>query len=259
MLAHTVTGDGPSVVVLLHGFLGSGRNVASLARALVARNAGLRAVALDLPGHGASPPIAAGADLPALASAVLATVRKLDVPLPLRVVGHSLGGRVALAACRLEPTAVAHVVLLDITPSPVLEARDTDHVLAALLEAPASVDRREAMRAHLVAAGLGGTVTDWLLLNLVRDGGTYRWRIDRGALAALHHRTSREDLWDAIERARPYTVHAILGAESTYVTPTDANRLVMAGCPVETVAGTDHWLHVERTDDVADRIRARMP
>jgi len=66
VLAHTRAGDGPRALVLLHGFLGSARNLGTLARGLAQRT-GRAVVSLDLPGHGESPPLPPQADLAAFA------------------------------------------------------------------------------------------------------------------------------------------------------------------------------------------------
>jgi pimeloyl-ACP methyl ester carboxylesterase len=241
-------------IVVLHGFLGSRRNVATLAARIGERLPALTVVALDLAGHGQAPPLPGGADLGTLAQAALADARALRASEPLAIVGHSLGGRVALRACLLEPAAIAHVTLLDITPSPVKERGDIARVVEALLSAPESAADRDLFRAHFHAAGLDDALTGWLLLNLVRDRDRVRWRIDRPALAALRTRTGAEDLWPAVEGRHAYSLHAIRGALSDIVNEGDARRLEAAGCRVDTVDDAGHFLHVERPADVVERV-----
>jgi esterase len=253
-LAHVRTGQGPRTVLLLHGFLGSARNLASLARGLAERDSSLSVLALDLTGHGASPPLAESAGTAALARDVLATARALDVPVPVRLVGHSLGGRVALRAGLLEPSALAHITLLDISPSPLKPGGDTAAVVEALGRAPDVARSREEFRVFFRGAGLSDEVTDWLLLNLAREGDLVRWRIDRAALAALHGRIGEEDLWPAVEGPRPYSMHCVRGALSPYVDEGDARRLAAARCPVDIVAGAGHFLHVEKPAHTLERV-----
>jgi pimeloyl-ACP methyl ester carboxylesterase len=248
-LAVTRVGEGPRPVVLLHGFLGRSRNLGALARGLAGVDPRLSVVALDLPGHGASPPLPPDADLAVLARSVLDTARDVAGTAPLAIVGHSLGGRVALRACLLDPAAVALVGVLDITPSARHVSDDTLAALEALERAPAHADTREAFREHFHAAGLSPEMADWLMMNLARDGDGLGWRIERGALRPLAERTAREDLWPAIEGATAYARHCVRGARSGYVSDDDARRLVAAGCSVDTV-DAGHWLHVERTADV---------
>lgn len=257
-LAHARTGQGPRAVLLLHGFLGSARNVASLARGLAERDQSLSVFALDLTGHGASPPLPEGADTATLAADVLGTARALDVPTPVRLVGHSLGGRVALRAGLLEPAAVGHVTLLDISPSRLKPGGETAAVVEALVRAPDVARSREEFRVYFRAAGLADEVTDWLLLNLAREGDMVRWRIDRAALAALHRRIGAEDLWPAVEGPRPYSLHCVRGGLSPYVDEGNAQRLAAAGCPVDTIAGAGHFLHVEQPIPTLERVLAGL-
>jgi pimeloyl-ACP methyl ester carboxylesterase len=204
-------------------------------------------VTLDLTGHGASPALPPGAGLATLAGDVLATARALALPEPLELIGHSLGGRVALAAGRLAPEALARVSLLDIGPSPGPPgAREIARVLAALLAAPARGPSRGAVRTALAAEGLSGALVDWLLLNLETDGDGVRWRIDRAALADFHRRAGDEDLWGVVEGSRPFALRCARGEGSDYVSGSDAARLTRAGCPVTTVDGAGHFLHVDR-------------
>lgn len=256
-LAHRRAGDGPRPVLLLHGFLGTARNLATLARRLAERDPALSVFALDLTGHGSSPPLPPGADLATLARDVLASARTLRLGRSLRLVGHSLGGRVALRAGLLDPEVIERIVLLDISPSPVAVTEPAG-LLARLLAAPATAASRDVFRAHLAAGGIPDDLVEWLLLNLTHEAGGYRWRIDRAALADLHARSNAEDLWPAVEGARPYRVSCIRGARSPYVSEADARRLEAAGCPVETLDRAGHFLHVDRPIEVTERLLARL-
>ena len=252
-LAHTRTGDGPQPLALLHGFLGSGRNLATLARGLAAGAPQYSVYAFDLPGHGDSaslPPLASLADV---AVVVLAAVREVSA-MPWTLVGHSLGGRLALAIARRDPASLAHLTLLDITPSMVPPGGETARIVEALVGAPAEASTRDEFRAWFAKAGLPPALVDWLLLNLTREGDRLRWRIDREALAAFYPRISADDLWPVVESARPYGVHAIRGGASAYVSDADARRLQAAGARVDTVDGAGHFLHVDRPAETLDRI-----
>jgi esterase len=250
-LAHLGAGDGPRPVVLLHGFLGSARNLATLARGLAQHEPSLRVVALDLTGHGASPPLPPGADLGTLAHDVLETAGALGLPPPLTVIGHSLGGRVGLRACLVDPGMIRAVTLLDISPSVHQEGeRQTEGIMDAVLDAPAEAPQRDVFRRHLRAAGLADSLVAWLLTNVIWENGAYRWRFERAALAALRERTGVEDLWAAVEGPRSWRVRCLRGAHSPYVPAVDAQRLERAGCPVDVVEGAGHFLHVDRPAEV---------
>ena len=257
-LAHQRVGAGTRPLLLLHGFLGSARNLGTLARGLAARRADLDIVAFDLTGHGASPPLPPAADSSTLAVDVLASARALSLVAPLTIVGHSLGGRVALRAAQLEPDMIAGVTLLDITPGPLDSGDGTERMLEVVPRAPETFESRGQARASLVADGLAPEIADWLLLNLEAAGDTHRWRVDRRALAALHARIAREDLWPAVEGPRAWTLRCVRGGVSPYVSDRDARRLEAARCPVVTIEGAGHFLHAERPQAVIDAVAAGL-
>jgi pimeloyl-ACP methyl ester carboxylesterase len=245
-LSRSSVGTGGRPLWLLHGFLGSGRNLGALARRLVERDPSLTVVLPDLTGHGDSPALDDGDDLRSMARDVLATAAALGhTGAPLRLVGHSLGGRVAPAAAQVAPGAVEAVTLLDIAPSPIVSpGADSVRLVAALVAAPREADSREVLREHLRAAGVPAALVDWQMLNVHEQGGAWRWKIDAAALAALHPRVNAADLWSVVEGGR-VRVHAVRGGRSSYVSDADMARLEAAGASVRTLPEAGHFLHVE--------------
>ncbi len=250
MLATIRVGAGPRPVVLIHGFLGSGRNLASFARRWAQLDPQLSFVLPDLPGHGISPAVADDADLGAIARDVLAAARAEGIEGPLSWVGHSFGGRVSLAASLVVPEAVRDVTLLDIAPGPIAHGTsESAQVLDKLLEAPAQAPDRETMRRFLAGRGIKPGIVEWLLMNLVHTDAGYVWRIDRDALARLHERVNAADLWEAVERPGAQ-VRCVRGALAHYVTDASKERMERAGCPVATLEGSGHFVHVDAPDQL---------
>lgn len=97
-----VHGDAPARVLALHGWR---RTSADFDRVL----AGMSAVALDLPGFGASPEPPSGWGAADYADAVAPVLDELDTPVV--VLGHSFGGRVAVCLAAARPDAVKALVL----------------------------------------------------------------------------------------------------------------------------------------------------
>ena len=244
-LAQFTIGDGPRKSVLLHGFLGQGRNLRTLAQRWSEANPARSFLVPDLPGHGTSPTLSATMDLGGLAAAVVETCRAAGWMEPLSFVGHSLGGRVALAALRDFPSLVTDVTLLDIGPGPLDSSRGgTRKVAEILVAAPAEAAERSLLRAHLLEAGLSPGVADWLLMNVVRSERGVHWRIDRDWLLSMHQRIAPEDFWSVLERAHP-PVRCIRGGASPYVGEADRVRLEALGVPVTTLPGAGHEVHVD--------------
>jgi pimeloyl-ACP methyl ester carboxylesterase len=105
-------GAGPSVV-LLHGLGGAAANWAEVVPGLLPR---YRVLALDLPGHGGSPPVPAATGLGSLVDAAAEAIRAAGAA-PALVAGHSFGGLLAAE----------------------LAARHSDLVRGLLLVAPAGI------------------------------------------------------------------------------------------------------------------------
>ncbi|MBZ4418815.1 alpha/beta fold hydrolase [Myxococcus sp. RHSTA-1-4] len=239
-------GEGEVATVMLHGFLGTGRNLRSLAASWSAADPSRRFLLPDLTGHGASPALPPSADLFTLARDVVDTARAKGVNGPFDWVGHSLGGRVSLAGSLHVPEAVRSVTLLDITPGPVPgDLSESGKVLGVLLQAPPRADNRRAMRAELTGRGLSEPLADWLLMNLATEADGVRWRFDRQALADLHSRVNGTDLWEAVERKDHPPMRCIRGGRAKYVTDADSERMVAAGCPVATLPEAGHFVHVD--------------
>jgi esterase len=232
-------GRGPHVV-LLHGLFGSGNNLGALARALSDR---FTVHSLDLPNHGRSAWVAQ-ADLASMASSLAGWLGHHGIG-PARLVGHSLGGKVAMQLALDHPERVGSLVVADIAP--VAYPPHHDAVFAAL-EAVANGgcgSRQEAaalMAEHLRETG----VIQFLLASLQRGaGGVYRWRFNLEGIRA-GYRAVR----DAPVHARPYpgAVLFVKGGESDYIRPEHRSHILalFPAAQVKIMPGCGHWLHAER-------------
>lgn len=105
-MRYFVGGEGPPLV-LVHGLSGSATNFTLLAP-LLARHR--RVLIPELPGHGRSEPLPAAPSLNGYADRVR-EVAELEGMLPTPLVGHSLGGSIALRTALRWPDDVPAVVL----------------------------------------------------------------------------------------------------------------------------------------------------
>ena len=101
-LRYLVAGDGEPLL-LVHGLGGSAANWLALAPLLLP---GRRLIVPDLPGHGGSDPLPAAASLTAYADSLAALLEG-----PAAVVGHSLGGAIALRLAIRRPELASALVL----------------------------------------------------------------------------------------------------------------------------------------------------
>jgi pimeloyl-ACP methyl ester carboxylesterase len=110
--ADATSGAAPAVV-FLHGIGGAGRGWAPQVASFAA--AGLRPVALDLPGYGARPAVT-GMDFEGLAADLEAVVAALALDRPA-LVGHSMGGMIVQTALRRRPDGYRAAVLCCTSPA----------------------------------------------------------------------------------------------------------------------------------------------
>lgn len=131
-------------LVLLHG-IATDRRIWDLV--LGQMRGTRRVIAVDLPGFGASEPVGEGFDLREVADAIVAGLSQRGVGAPFDLVGHSLGGGIAIVLAQAHPHLLRRLVLVapaGLRPFPVaisaLLAAGADAVLAARRGAVALTD-----------------------------------------------------------------------------------------------------------------------
>lgn len=230
-------------LLILHGLFGSLANWNWHARELAGKFA---VYTLDLRNHGSSPHSAV-MDYPAMAKDVSEFVADKALG-NIFLLGHSMGGKVAMQLVLVEPQCVARLVIADIAPVryPAAEG-DHDNVFAGLeaLDLSAITSRTEAdsaMREFIVEEG----VRQFLLANLVKgDSGEFSWRFNLPALKANY-----ESLRDAPQAGKSFDnpVLFIKGALSNYIQE-QHRKVIMTQFPQATIAeipDAGHWLHAEK-------------
>lgn len=230
---------GGTDVLLLHGLFGMGSNLGGLARALAAR---YRVHQLDLPNHGRSPWQEA-MSLGDLAAAVSAYAGRA-AQAPFALVGHSLGGKVAMQLALDQPQQLSALVVADIAPVEYPPSHQRVFAAIEAVETAAPRSRREAVEIMASVLEEEG-VRQFLALSLARsEQGDYRWRFNVEALRAGYGALRAAP---AGSGPSPVPLCLIYGGTSHYV---DARGRDAAGAlfpDLETVEipGVGHWLHAE--------------
>jgi pimeloyl-ACP methyl ester carboxylesterase len=248
-LATRTTGDAGPRVVFLHGLFGQGRNWHTLALRLAER--GYRVTTVDLPNHGRSP-WTPNQDYGEMAEMVAELLEELGEPVTL--VGHSMGGKVAMTLALRRPELLTALVVVDISPVDDRDERkgsEFDRFIDAMRSLDLStLDSRAAADAALAEAVPDPTVRGFLLQSLVRDGGQgWRWRLNLDVL--------QEHLADLgrFPKPAPGAVYEgpvlwIAGTDSGYIR--EENRPAMTALFPRTrlvrIKGAGHWVHSERPD-----------
>jgi esterase len=240
-LAVTELGEGPPLIVL-HGLLGRARNWLTIARALQERW-GVRLV--DLRNHGASP-WSDEAGYAAMAADVAALIERLAAGRPATVLGHSMGGKVAMVLALTRPELVARLVIVDIAP--VRYAQGYDAFIRAMQAVDlAAVGKRADADAALAADVPEAAMRGFLLQNLEGAGGKFAWQPNLAVLqAAMAELTGFPEALAGRRYEGPAC--CLRGERSDYVDAAGeaALRRCFPRIEVLTVPGAGHWPHAER-------------
>jgi pimeloyl-ACP methyl ester carboxylesterase len=245
-------GDTGSRILFLHGLFGQGRNWTAIAKALSDEH---RVTLVDLPHHGRSPWLESF-DYLEIADMVADLIRLHD---PAAVVGHSMGGKVAMVLALRHPRLVSRLCVVDMAPVTYPRSQQFDTYIDAMrrLDLDADATREEA-DAALSAAVPDAGVRGFLLQNLRRDAFGWTWQMN---LDVLGRDLDRISAWPAAQLGpiRPYEGPTlwIAGQNSPYVRE-DNKPMMKALFPwvrSVTVKGAGHWVHADNPEVVTALVR----
>ncbi len=263
-LASRTVGDSGPRVVFVHGLFGQGKNWTTIAKALATD--GHRVTLVDLPNHGHSP-WTDRVDYLDMAELLAAHLQELAEPVTL--VGHSMGGKVAMQLALRHPELLRALVVVDVAPvdypefggrtdDPDEEATPFAGFIAAMLALDLdSLQSRDDADEALRSAVPSRMVRSFLLQSLVRDGAAgWRWRLN---LAALDRDLRRLRGFPAPPPGATYAgpVLWIAGANSTYVLPEDRARMdeLFPSTRLVKIKNAGHWVHSEQPEVFVETMR----
>jgi esterase len=224
----------------LHGLFGSGANLGALARSL---RESFLVFNPDLPNHGRSPWLE-NPDLPRMADALQDWMRAEGLACA-HLVGHSLGGKVAMQVALNYPDRVVSLVVADIAPVAYPPRHDAVFAALAAVETARCGSREEAVR--VMARHIEDEpVIQFLLTSLQRDdSGSLAWRFDlhgiEAAYTALSAAPGGGQCFDG-------PVLFIKGGDSDYIA--ESQRPLITGlfpaATLQVMPDCGHWLHAEQ-------------
>jgi esterase len=227
-------------LIVLHGFFASSRNWRTIAEKLAASH---HVFAVDLRNHGASPhhPVM---DYPAMAEDVRLFMTRRGLA-KASLLGHSMGGKVAMWLALNDPEAVNKLIIADIAPTSYSHSFDT--TISALKMLPlAAIGNRKQAEEYLAPAIPELGYRQFLLQNLILRDGRYRWRVD---LDVFSRSAAAIVAFPDTENRAPYRDSAlfIAGAESDFVKAETVLPL-FPKARMKSLAGAGHWLHVQQPE-----------
>jgi esterase len=233
-----------SDVVLIHGLFGSLENLNVIAKPLSEH---FRVTNVDLRNHGLSPH-SYEMDYLAMANDIMELMAKLKIQ-KAHLVGHSMGGKVAMQVALTHSELVDKLVVLDIAPVS-YPARHTQIIeaLNAVKNADIS-DRKQAdliMQPYIEELG----VRQFLLKSLYKnDAGKFVWRFN---LSVLDNKYST--ITDNINANNSCLCETLFikGNDSDYILAEhrEAINSLFKNVSAKIIHGAGHWLHAQKPQAV---------
>ncbi len=234
-IAYEVQGSGEPTMVFIHGWSGDGRYWRGQVPYFSQQH---RVVTLDLAGHGHSGLEREDFTMPAFGEDVKAVLEDLNVEQAL-LIGHSMGGPVAVEAARLMPERVIGIVGVDTFHhvAPQMSQSDLEQMLAPMQE-----DFTDAAR-HFVATMFieetDAALRDWVIRDMTAA-------VPDVALSAFEDMGARHIDGEAAQHFEELTVPVVAINADLWPTDVEANRQLLPEFDAVIMEGSDHFLHMAR-------------
>lgn len=264
----------PPTAVLVHGILGSRRNMQSFARRLVEGFPSWQVILVDLRCHGESAPLSKymnslphGVD--SAAGDVLSLLSSLKL-FPEVLIGHSFGGKVVMSmahqfgkAAKRLPRPV-RVWSLDSLPGEVRsgEMGATDRpadLITTLLRTQLPIPSRDSLVSRLEQCGFSSPVAAWAASNLTPLDASDRsrgfiWSFDLDGIAQMYKSYVSTDLWPLLTAPAEGIKLSFVKAENSTFRwgGVDEDRIRALGHEVHLLRNSGHWVHTDNPDGLFD-------
>lgn len=240
-------GRGPALA-MTHGLFGRATNLATVQKRLAEHR---RVLALDLRNHGGSPH-APGMTYAEMAADVVDTLAALGAA-PCDLLGHSMGGKVAMTVALRHPEAVRRLIVADIAPVR-YRSEFNDYIAAMRGMALRPGMTRADADAALAPAAPDAAVRAFLTQNLI-VGAQPRWTVGLEEIAA-----GLDDIldWPANDGAFAGPVLFLTGGRSRYVRAEhhEAIRALFPAVRFAVLPQAGHWLHADDPEGFVAAVEA---
>jgi len=181
-------------------------------------------------------------DYPAMSSDLLLfmDVHKFNT---VSLLGHSMGGKVAMWFALNYPERLDKLIVVDIAP--ISYTHCFNNFIQALKELPLDqINNRKEAELWLVEHIPEQSYRQFLLQNLILKGGSYSWRIN---LDTFYRMAPNIIAFPSVESVAPYAGSALFlgGENSGYIKLEDINVL-FPNALFNIIANAGHWLHVQQ-------------
>ncbi|KAJ0253526.1 hypothetical protein HA466_0111990 [Hirschfeldia incana] len=264
-----------STALILHGLLGSGRNWRSFSRSLasslsVSSPSDWKMMLVDLRNHGRSTEVEGiepPHDLVNSAKDLADLVKANGWNWPDVVIGHSLGGKVALQfmeSCARGDYGVSasppkQVWVLDSVPGEVKAEQsdgEVEKVLMTLQSLPSPIPSRKWLVDHMVELGFSRSLSEWIGSNLKRSGDSETWAFNLDGAVQMFNSYRETSYWSLLENPPKGTEISFVIAEKSdrwdHDTTTRLERIAKQRQNVSegkvsthVLSNSGHWVHTD--------------
>lgn len=238
---HYASAGSGAPLLILHGLFGSGKNWHSHMRRFAED---FQVFSIDLRNHGQSFH-ADEMNYSAMAGDVAQLIARLGLQ-DCRILGHSMGGKVAMTMALQHPAMISRMIVADIAP--VAYHHDYDDLIEPILALDLDrFDTRTQVDHALRPSIPEDQLRAFLLQNLVREAGAWRWRVNwRVIQQDMDELTGFAPLQSDWISGLPSLF--IRGARSDYVGDAEIELIEhhFSDVSIATIDNAGHWLHAEQ-------------
>ena len=239
-----IYGDKGQELIIMHGLLGMSDNWNSLGKKFAKY---CKVHLVDLRNHGRSPH-ADEFNYDVMCDDLLEYMQDNNIQKPI-LLGHSLGGKVAMKFAFTYPEKIEKLIVGDISP----KKHNTDfvhNVLQTLCKLPLeNFEKREEIDMILSSIYKDKGMRLFLLKNLCRnENKEFAWRFN---IDVLLEKVSNIQEADFVKGVCDVPTYFIKGGSSNYITAED--ELIInkhfSDFSITTIDGAGHWLHAEKPEE----------
>jgi esterase len=238
--------DSSPKLVFLHGIMGQGRNWLSIAKKFSKQ---FQCLVYDQRGHGRSFHPNQGFELGDFSKDLHELLESIGWKEPIHLVGHSMGGRVALSYASQNPERLKKLVIVDIGPSANWDSMQS--ILEKLDFVPTPFlsrsDARDFMENQFLSRYPNKMVMEFFFSNLVDREGKYDWIFSKNLIRQSLELSRYKDYWGEFKSLQVPTLY-IRGSESTDLKEEEFIKVLKNNPRIRgwTVEGAGHWVHAEK-------------
>ena len=232
-------GEGKPVIIM-HGLFGSGDNWRTIATHLASDYC---CIVVDMRNHGRSPH-----EDEMNFKLMSEDIRELVIDLgyaQVSLIGHSMGGKVAMTFALTYPELVDKLIVVDIAPKK-YQPRHQTVIKAIEAVVPEQLnDRSEAEQILSQYLGDDQSTILFLMKNLTRlQGGGFSWKANMPVIISSYDQLVDEVIPGHIFK-KPCLF--IRGEQSRYIQDEDIPniRLIFPAAEIKTISGAGHWVHAD--------------